>query len=150
MYNRTNWIKIDANHPLPEKEQILGYNKDWVDDDTNPNGVRLGFFSADGNKQLPTHYIPTNPPVERVYVNAKTLCDRLSHYDELGNPVYMKKVAYETDKEAIEAARKMNTNPRQIHKAVAYKCPLCFKWHVGRNHTVLTDKDKAKYKRKKI
>lgn len=72
----------------------------------------------------------------------KTHCQKINYYLEDGTPVYTKKVAYDNDGDAIEAARRLNTNIRQIHKAVAYKCPECHKWHVGRNHTILTDKDR--------
>ena len=76
----------------------------------------------------------------------KTPCQKVNYYLPDGTPVYVKKAAYDTDKDAIEAARRLNLNVQQIHKAVAYKCPKCHKWHVGRNRTVLTDKDRKHYR----
>lgn len=76
----------------------------------------------------------------------KTYCQKINYYLDDGTPVYTKKVVYNNDRDAIEAARRLNTNIQQIHKAVAYKCPKCHKWHVGRNHTILTDKDRKHYK----
>lgn len=57
------------------------------------------------------------------------------------------KKAYNSDKEAITAARKMNLKGKQIHKAVAYKCSVCNKWHIGRNSKILTEKEKDRYKK---
>ena len=37
------WIKIDANHPLPYGQEVIGYNKEWVEEDFNPSGTRIGF-----------------------------------------------------------------------------------------------------------
>lgn len=54
----------------------------------------------------------------------------------------VKKKAFETLDDAIEQARKMNSNGQQIHKVIAYKCPLCHKYHVGRSKKELTDKDR--------
>jgi predicted CXXCH cytochrome family protein len=76
-------------------------------------------------------------------------CKKFSHYDKDGNPVYVEKRSYDTDKEAIEIARQMNTNEIQIHKAIAYKCLKCHKWHVGRTSKILTEKDKKRYASKK-
>lgn len=66
---------------------------------------------------------------------------------ENGLTVEKNKIAYDTDKEAITAARKMNLNGKQIHKAVAYKCKVCGKWHIGRNKTLLTDKEIKRFKK---
>lgn len=72
----------------------------------------------------------------------KTHCQKINCCLDDGTPVYTKKVVYNNDRDAIEAARRLNANIQQIHKAVAYKCPECHKWHVGRNHTILKDKDR--------
>lgn len=61
-----------------------------------------------------------------------------------GQLIEKEKIAYETDKEAIEIARYMNLRDKTIRKVVAYKCPVCLKWHVGRSHKTITDKDKEK------
>ena len=42
------WIKIDADHPLPYGQEVLGYNKEWVHEDFNPSGTRIGFLSYIG------------------------------------------------------------------------------------------------------
>ena len=39
------WIKIDADHPLPYGQEVIGYNKEWVDEDFNPSGTRVGFLN---------------------------------------------------------------------------------------------------------
>lgn len=62
-----------------------------------------------------------------------------------GQLIEKEKIAYETDKEAIETARHMNLRKETIRKVVAYKCPVCLKWHVGRSFRTLTDKDRDKY-----
>ena len=42
------WIKVDEDHPLPYKQEVIGYNKEWVNEDFNPSGTRIGFFSDTG------------------------------------------------------------------------------------------------------
>ena len=42
------WIKIDAEHPLPYGQEVIGYNKEWVHEDFNPSGTRIGFLSGTG------------------------------------------------------------------------------------------------------
>ena len=42
------WIKIDAEHPLPFGQEVIGYNKEWVHEDFNPSGTRIGFLSGTG------------------------------------------------------------------------------------------------------
>jgi hypothetical protein len=64
-----------------------------------------------------------------------------------GKWVEKEKVVYSTDKEAIEKARLMNLSVKQIHKAIAYKCPICLQWHVGRSKKVLTEKDREHYRK---
>lgn len=49
-------------------------------------------------------------------------------------------------KQAIAEARSLNLSEKQIHKAVAYKCSVCHKWHIGKSNKVLTEKDVKKYK----
>lgn len=43
------WIKIDNEHPLPKFEEVLGYNKEWIETDFNPKGVRIGYLTDEGN-----------------------------------------------------------------------------------------------------
>lgn len=42
------WVKIDAEHPLPYCQEVIGYNKEWVDEDFNPSGTRVGFLTDTG------------------------------------------------------------------------------------------------------
>ena len=42
------WIKIDADHPLPYGQEVIGYNKEWVYEDFNPSGTRIGFLTDTG------------------------------------------------------------------------------------------------------
>ena len=42
------WIKIDADHPLPDGQEVIGYNKEWVTEDVNPSGTRIGFLTDEG------------------------------------------------------------------------------------------------------
>lgn len=71
-----------------------------------------------------------------------------SHYKIGPNGVLEEKKSFDTEQEALKMARFLNTKDNIIHKMVAYKCVKCGKWHVGSNHTVLTDKDKIEYKKK--
>ena len=42
------WVKIDADHPLPYGQEVIGYNKEWVEEDFNPSGTRVGFLTDTG------------------------------------------------------------------------------------------------------
>ena len=42
------WVKIDADHPLPYGQEVIGYNKEWVHEDFNPSGTRVGFLNDIG------------------------------------------------------------------------------------------------------
>ena len=42
------WVKIDADHPLPYGQEVIGYNKEWVHEDFNPSGTRVGFLTDTG------------------------------------------------------------------------------------------------------
>ena len=77
-------------------------------------------------------------------------CIRFSHLGPAGEKVYKPKKVFDTDKEAIEYAKmvnKMNAD-HMIHKQVAYKCPKCGKWHIGRSTTILSEKNREKLLRK--
>ena len=58
------------------------------------------------------------------------------------------KRSYATDAEAISVAALMNSSCRQVRKAVAYKCPVCHMWHVGRSRRTLTDDERERYSRR--
>jgi len=47
------------------------------------------------------------------------------------------KKKYNTQEEAIKEAKIINNKPNQIHKVVPYKCKVCFKFHLGKNKTIL-------------
>lgn len=63
-----------------------------------------------------------------------------------GKLVDKEKKAYNTLDEAIKEARRMNCMEKVIHKVVAYKCDICFKYHAGRSHRELSQKDRLRYK----
>ena len=42
------WIKIDADHLLPYYQEVIGYNKEWIHEDFNPSGTRIGFLNDNG------------------------------------------------------------------------------------------------------
>lgn len=44
-YSIKNWIKIDDKNPLPDGEEVLAFNKEWIDEDFCPTGVRIGFYT---------------------------------------------------------------------------------------------------------
>ena len=56
------------------------------------------------------------------------------------------KKSYETEKEAVNIARFLNTKENIIHKMIAYKCSTCGKWHIGNNGSELTEEDRIHYK----
>jgi len=43
------------------------------------------------------------------------------------------KKTFKTFEEAVAWAKRMNANPKFIHKQVAYKCKECLKFHTGRS-----------------
>jgi len=47
------------------------------------------------------------------------------------------KVKFNTMNDAIAEAKKLNLQPKRIHKLVAYKCSKCFKYHIGNNGRLL-------------
>lgn len=40
---KTKWIPITEDHLIPEGSEVLLFNEKWIDEDFNPNGVRIGF-----------------------------------------------------------------------------------------------------------
>lgn len=59
---------------------------------------------------------------------------------------YKFKKAYDTLDQAIAEAKRQNALDDHTQKLVGYKCTYCFKYHIGRNGKLLTEKDKAKLK----
>lgn len=41
------WIKWNDKKP-EEGIEVIAYNKNWIDEDFNPNGTRIGFINGDG------------------------------------------------------------------------------------------------------
>ena len=70
-----------------------------------------------------------------------------SHYKIVNNKLVDKK-SYNTQDEAIEVARFLNTKQNIPYKIVAYKCDLCGKWHIGNNGKKLFDDDRKSYQQK--
>ena len=42
------WIKIDEAHPLPEGQEVIAYNKEWIYGYHNYSGTRIGFLNSQG------------------------------------------------------------------------------------------------------
>ena len=63
-----------------------------------------------------------------------------------GEPIYHQKKAYDTLEDAIKIAKSINSQDHIIHKVVAYKCKICNKFHLGRNGSILKEKEKNKWK----
>jgi uncharacterized protein (DUF885 family) len=52
------------------------------------------------------------------------------------------KKTFKTFEEAVAWAKRMNKNPKIIHKQVAYKCRHCLKFHTGKSpHNTLNVHD---------
>ena len=73
-------------------------------------------------------------------------CQTLERYDENGLPVYKPKKSFDTQEQAIEFAKFVNSQDHVIHKVVPYRCKTCNKYHLGRNGNVLKDKERQKRK----
>lgn len=68
-------------------------------------------------------------------------------FDSEGNRLYREKRIYETEREAVLTCFRINLNEgdtKNIHKVAAYKCPVCFKWHIGHTSAVLDTKTRRK------
>jgi len=62
-----------------------------------------------------------------------------------GSRTYKAKKSFDTELRAQQECFKLNLKPEAIHKLVAYKCPICNKWHIGHhNSKSLDEKDKIK------
>ena len=73
-------------------------------------------------------------------------------YDSNGNKVLRAKKSYDTETEAQEVCFFLNTRSETIHKAVAYKCGTCGKWHIGHHkdkELSIVDKEKIMQQWKK-
>jgi len=74
-------------------------------------------------------------------------CQTLERYDEQGQPIYKPKKVYNTQDEAIDVAKFINSQDHVIHKVVPYHCKQCDKYHLGRNGKILKDKEREKHKK---
>lgn len=65
-------------------------------------------------------------------------CKRFLYLDKDGLPVFKDKVKYKTKAEAQKKADEFNKQDKAIHYAVAYRCPVCDQWHIGRSVVEIT------------
>jgi hypothetical protein len=72
-------------------------------------------------------------------------CFKIEYYDKDGNPVRKPKKSFDTLDCAIKYAKKINVKESTIHKVVAYKCPYCYKYHIGKSKKEITQKEKDRY-----
>ena len=83
--------------------------------------------------------------IDSVKGDSNNIRKHFTSYMVDGKVFTKEKIGYSSDKEAIEMARVMNCREHTIHKLVAYKCPVCQKWHIGRSRKVLTEKEREHY-----
>lgn len=74
-------------------------------------------------------------------------CTTFDRIEEGGSMVSKPKKQFDTMDAAIAVAKIENAKPNRINKVVAYKCDVCFKYHIGRNGKELTYKEKEKLKK---
>lgn len=73
-------------------------------------------------------------------------CDTIERYDVNDlSPIRKPKRKFETLEADIQIAKKINSAPHIIHKVVAYKCTKCHKFHMGRNGSEVTEKERARW-----
>lgn len=70
-----------------------------------------------------------------------------SHYKVINGELVPKK-NFNTEAEALQMARFLNSRPNTIHKTVAYKCSKCQYWHIGTNGKLLTQEDREEAEKK--
>lgn len=59
------------------------------------------------------------------------------------------KKTFDTFEEAVAWAKRMNNNPKFIHKQVAYKCRVCLKFHTGKSpHNTLLKHEQDIYRQR--
>lgn len=73
-------------------------------------------------------------------------CQTLDRYNEQGEPIYNPKQRFNTQDEAIEYAKYVNSLDHIIRKVVPYKCKFCGKYHLGRNGKILKEKERNEHK----
>ena len=78
----------------------------------------------------------TREKIIMVKVTHKEACETLLY--KVGTEKVTKpKKKYKTDKEAIEQAKNINSKGKILHKAIAYKCPKCGFYHVGKSKKLI-------------
>lgn len=71
-------------------------------------------------------------------------CETLVRTEKDGTDIYKNKKKFETLDDAIKACKHLNVQAHRINKVASYKCKYCFKYHIGRNGSVITDKYRKK------
>jgi hypothetical protein len=73
-----NWILL-SKEPPPPCTEVICFKKEWIDEDFNPEGIRVGFMDDDNNwtsadwyndqdtywndeKSIPTHWMQKPEP----------------------------------------------------------------------------------------
>ena len=64
--------------------------------------------------------------------------------DEFGNTKWREKKKYSSLDDAILVAKKVNLDPSRPRKVIAYKCPHCHKYHIGRGLKKMKESDREK------
>lgn len=67
-------------------------------------------------------------------------------YGDDGNFEYKPKRAFASMEDAISNAKKVNLRETTIKKVVAYKCPECHEYHIGRNGRKIKEKERIKWR----
>lgn len=67
-------------------------------------------------------------------------CQTLVCISHDGEKVFKPKKKFKTQDEAIEACKKINSQEKQIHKVVPYRCKHCGSYHIGRNGNLVKRK----------
>jgi len=78
----------------------------------------------------------------------KTGC-QTTRIGEDGETIIQDKVKFETLDDAIVECKKQNLMPEKTHKLVPYKCKVCYKYHIGRNGFLITEKYRDKLRKEK-
>jgi hypothetical protein len=72
-----------------------------------------------------------------IHPTYKNVCTKVVSINPDGTELREPKVAFDTLDKAIIAAKSLNSRNNATHKAVAYKCNKCYKYHVGRSKSPL-------------
>lgn len=75
-------------------------------------------------------------------------CETLLYIDSNGNKITKPKKKFATLEDAISECKKLNSKENRISKLVSYKCPVCHKFHIGRNGKLIKKGNFEIYKNK--